>query len=134
MTLSNEQFKTIFNDYKKGKNNNIYIILDNSMILILKQLLSNGIINRYTIFISFNALLSSIHNYSYEKASSFYEYAQEYIRICLEKKYLLIPTIVLPIEKEEEYLERINNLYNKIVKTEEKVKIFKKTPKNIDFI
>ena len=71
MNLDSEKFREVFNDFKRGNFNNIYIIIDSSLFIVVKELNEFKDVSYKNAKLCLTALINSINDYSYEKFATF---------------------------------------------------------------
>ncbi len=121
MDINTENFKTIYVDYKKGNNSNIYKIINLSLDLVLIELLNLKKISKENIINGINSLINSIETYSYEKSCDFFTYSKIYINFCLKEQIYIEPLVKISKEKMDNYVEIIDKKY-KLLKERDKNK------------
>ena len=110
--MTEENFKILYNDYKKGNRDNIYQIMDLSLYIVLIELININPVSKEIIFKGINCLINSIETYSYEKFSDFFTYSKTYVNVYLKKQNKVEPLIEISKEKMIEYIEKLNFYYN----------------------
>ena len=111
MNITEDNFKEIYTDYKRGNISNIYYIIEFSLYIVLIELLKLKEITKETINIGINSLINSIETYSYEKSCDFFTYSKIYINFCLKEQKIIEPLIEISKEKKDEYIEGIEKCY-----------------------
>ena len=111
MDITEDNFKEIYTDYKRGNISNIYYIIEFSLYIVLIELLKLKEITKETINIGINSLINSIETYSYEKSCDFFTYSKKYINFCLKNQNIIEPLIEISKEKKDEYIERLEKCY-----------------------
>ena len=109
--MNEENFKILYNDYKKGNRDNIYQIIDLSLYIVLIELININPVSKEIIFKGINCLINSIETYSYEKFSDFFTYSKTYVNVYLKKQSKVEPLIEISKEKMMEYIEKLNFYY-----------------------
>ena len=99
MDITEDNFKEIYTDYKRGNISNIYYIIEFSLYIVLIELLKLKEITKETINIGINSLINSIETYSYEKSCDFFTYSKIYINFCLKEQKIIEPLIEISKEK-----------------------------------
>lgn len=110
--MTEENFKILYNDYKKGNRDNIYQIMDLSLYIVLIELINIKQVSKEIILKGINCLINSIETYSYEKFSDFFTYSKTYVNVYLKKQNKVEPLIEISKEKMIEYIEKLNFYYN----------------------
>ena len=110
--MTEENFKILYNDYKKGNRDNIYRIIDLSLYIVLIELINIKQVSKEIILKGINCLINSIETYSYEKFSDFFTYSKTYVNVYLKKQNKVEPLIEISKEKMIEYIEKLNFYYN----------------------
>ena len=110
--MTEENFKILYNDYKKGNRDNIYQIMDLSLYIVLIELINIKQVSKEIILKAINCLINSIETYSYEKFSDFFTYSKTYVNVYLKKQNKVEPLIEISKEKMIEYIEKLNFYYN----------------------
>ena len=110
--MTEENFKILYSDYKKGNRDNIYRIIDLSLYIVLIELINIKQVSKEIILKAINCLINSIETYSYEKFSDFFTYSKTYVNVYLKKQNKVEPLIEISKEKMIEYIEKLNFYYN----------------------
>ena len=129
MNLDSEKFREVFNDFKRGNFNNIYIIIDSSLFIVVKELNEFKDVSYKNAKLCLIALINSINDYSYEKFATFENYVKAYTINYLYCQKEQTPSII--IEKEEEYINKIVEYCKKNNKDNKKTNIFEKNTTKI---
>ena len=108
MNLNGEEFREIYKDFKKGNFNNLYIIMDNSLYLVINEL-KNYDINDYLIRDSILFLVKAIMNYSYEKATTIDIFISKYIKLRIHQNDDIVENDILDDEILFKYILEVKN-------------------------
>lgn len=141
MELDSPEFRFLLNEFKKGKVENFYTIIDISLYLLEEELLQDKITDEL-VLTCFVAFIQAIKNYTFEKATTFANFVSTYVHlsklVAIEGQLFLessmlelyLPSLGIHLETEDlmNYVLKVKeNIIRKRKNTSEKTKIFKKS-------